>query len=223
VVRTLEARLAEVDVQLADSTLRAPYRGVIGQRMIEEGQVVAPNRPVVQFQNVDAIDIVADVPEAAMARGFQPADIAQMAAEFSNAPGLQFPVRVKEIAQVADPVTQTFQVRFTSKAPRRVTVLPGMTGTVAVTYRRPSPLGNRILVPISAVFKRDTGEQVVWVVGRDDVVRCRAVQMGDAKDGKIEIISGLRLGDRIAVAGAPSLREGMKVRDLGGALGGGLP
>jgi RND family efflux transporter MFP subunit len=157
-----------------------------------------------------------------MAVGFRPANVAGMAAEFSSAPGMRFPVRVKEIAQVADLVTQTFPVRFTMKAPRHPTVLPGMTATVEVTYRLPRTAANRILVPVSAV-SNETGESMVWLLGRDHTVRCRTVKMGVVKDGQVEILSGLRTGDRIAVAGAPFLREGMKVRDLGNALGDGRP
>jgi multidrug efflux pump subunit AcrA (membrane-fusion protein) len=168
-VRTLEGRLADANVQLSDSTLRAPYNGVIGRRLIEEGQVVSPNKPAVQFQNVDDLDIVVDVPEAAMGGDFRGGNTTQMVAEFTNAPGLQFPVRVT----------------------------------------------------VSAVFKQDTGQQVVWVVGPDGTVRCRSVAMGNAREGQVEILAGLRPGERIAVAGAPFLREGMKVRDLGDALGGG--
>ena len=136
------------------------------------------------------------------------------------APGQQFPVRIKEVAQVADPTTQTFQVRVAMKAPRNILVLPGMTATVVATYRRPDALGRRILVPISAVYKEDTGDQVAWVIGPNQMVSRRLVKMGSAAGGQIEIVDGLRPGDRIVVAGAPFLSEGMKVRDLGDALGG---
>jgi multidrug efflux pump subunit AcrA (membrane-fusion protein) len=47
------------------------------------------------------------------------------------------------------------------------------------------------------------------------------VKLGEATGGHIEIVSGLEPGERIAVAGVTFLREGMKVRDLGDALGGG--
>jgi membrane fusion protein, multidrug efflux system len=214
-VRTLQGRLDEANVQLADTTLRAPYAGVVGRRLIEEGQLVTPSKAAVQFQNTREIDIVADVPEAAMAVGFGSANIAQISAEFSNAPGQHLPVRVREVAQVADPVTQTFPVRFTMKAPRRPTVLPGMTATVEITYRNPGDAAGRILVPVSAVVN-ETGQQTVWILGSDQIVRCRTVKMGNVKDGQIEILSGLRPGDRVAVAGAHFLREGLKVRDLGG-------
>ncbi len=219
-VTTIEGRLAESNLQLRDSTLRAPYNGVVAQRFVEENQTIVANKPVVRFQNVDEIDIVADVPEAAMAADIRSAAIARMVAEFSTAPGQQFPVRIKEVAQVADPTTQTFQVRVAMKAPRNVLVLPGMTATVAATYRRPNALGRRILVPISAVYKQDTGDQVAWVIGSNQMVSRRLVKMGAAAGGQIEIVDGLRPGDRIVVAGAPFLSEGMKVRDLGDALGG---
>ena len=51
----------------------------------------------------------------------------------------------------------------------------------------------------------------------------RTVKLGDATGGQIEIVEGLAPGDRIAVAGVRFLRDGMKVRDLGDALGGGQP
>jgi RND family efflux transporter MFP subunit len=219
-VRSLEGRLEEAKVQLADTILRAPYNGVIARRLVDEGEAVTPNKPVVRFQNTDEIDIVVDVPEAVMAAGFRLGNIAGMVAEFSHAPGLQFPVRIKELAQVADPSTQTFQVRFSTRTPRQTTILPGMTATVAVTYRRPRTRETSTFVPISAIT-RDTGQQVVWVLGADATARRRVVNIGEVKDGRVEVVRGLRLGERIAVAGATYLRDGMKVRDLGDALGDG--
>jgi RND family efflux transporter MFP subunit len=221
-VRASEARLAEANLQLADATLRAPYRGVIARRMIDEGQLVSPGKPAVQFQNAGDIDIAVDVPEAAMSAGFRSGDVASITAEFTNAPGMTFPVRVKEVGQVADPATQTFPVRFTTRAPRRPVVLPGMTATVEVTYRLPRTATRRMLVPVSAITN-EAGGQMAWVVGRDNTVRCRNVKMGNVKDGEVEILSGLRPGERIAIAGAAFLRDGMKVRDLGNALGGARP
>ena len=156
-----------------------------------------------------------------MVADLRTADIVQMMASFSGAPGIQFPVHIIEIAQRADPVTQTFKVRTAMKAPPEVNLLPGMTASVRVVYRRANVLGNQILVPISAVYKESSGEQVVWIIGPDQVVSRRAVKLGEATGSKIEIVSGLQPGDRIAVAGVTFLREGMKVKDLGNAFGGG--
>lgn len=220
VVRGLEGSLENAKLQLADSTLRAPYEGVIAQRFAEEGQTIAVNKPVVRLQSTAAIDIVVDVPEAVMAAGIRSPDIVGMAAKISGAPGRRYPVRIKEVAQVADPATQTFPVRFEMQSLRGATILPGMTATITVEYQRPRAAGNRILVPISAVCKLDTGEQVAWVLRPDGTVRSRPVTMGVARDGEVEILQGLNPGDRVVVAGVTFLRDGMKVRDLGNALGG---
>ncbi len=223
VVRGLEGQVVEANLQLADSTLRAPYDGVIAQRFVEQGQNVRAQQPVVKFQDVNEIDIVVDVPEAVMMADLRAADIMRLEAEFSAAPGLGFPVHIKEVAQRADPVTQTFGVRVAMKVPEGINLLPGMTSTVSLTYRRASILGGRILVPVSAIFKGPSGEQVAWVLGPDQTVSRRPVTLGEASGNQIEVTSGLQSGDRIAVAGVAFLREGMKVRDLGDGLGGGHP
>jgi RND family efflux transporter MFP subunit len=220
-VRALEGRVVEANLQFEDTTLRAPYDGVIAQRFVEEQQNVQAKQPVVRFQDVDEIEIIVDVPESVMIGDIRTADILQMQAEFSGAPGLQFPVHLREIAQVADPTTQTFAVRAAMQAPPGITARSGMTATVTVMYRRASVLGDRILVPVSAVFERSVGEQIAWIIGEDEQVASRPVKIGEATGDRLEVLEGLYPGDRIAVAGVPHLREGMQVRDLGDALGGG--
>ena len=195
VVRGLEGRVADARLQLEDSTLRAPYGGVIAQRLVDEGQSITVNKPVVRFQNTGVVDIVVDVPEAVMAFGIRSPNITGMVAEISGAPGRKYPVRIKEVAQVADPTTQTFPVRFEMKPASGVTILPGMTATVTISYRRPRPEGNRILVPISAVCKQGNGVQTAWVVGPDEIVRPRPVRLGAARGGDVEIVDGLKPGD----------------------------
>ncbi len=220
-VRGMEGRVVEAKLHLDDSTLYAPYDGVIAQRFVEPNQNVTIRQPIVKFQDVDEIEVAIDVPETVMVADLRTADIVQMMATFSGAPGMQFPVHIIEIAQRADSVTQTFKVRAAMKAPPEVNLLPGMTASVRVQYRRANVLGNQILVPISAVYKESGGEQVVWIIGPDQVVSRRAVKLGEATGGKIEITDGLKAGDRIAVAGVTFLRDGMKVKDLGNAFGGG--
>ena len=217
-VNGLEGQLVEANLQLEDSTLRAPYDGIIAQRFVEQGQNIRANDRVVVFQDVDEIDIAVDVPEAVMAADLRSADIVQMLASFNAAPGLLFPVHIKEVAQRADPVTQTFTIRVGMKAPPGVNLLPGMTGTVTLTYRRASMLGGQILVPMAAIIKESTGAEVAWAIGPDGNVERRPVKTGSATGSSIVVLEGLQPGERIAVAGVPFLREGMKVRDLGDQL-----
>jgi RND family efflux transporter MFP subunit len=219
-VRSLEGQVVEARLHVDDCTLRAPFDGVIAKRFVEEKQRIRAHDPVVQFQDVDEIDVTVDVPEAMMAT-IHTADILELLAEFSGAPGVQIPVRIREVAQQADPTTQTFRVRAAMMAQPDMNLLPGMTATVRLTYRRAAILDNRILVPVSAVIKDSGGEQIAWVIGSEETVARRPVKIGEATGERIEIREGLQPGERIAVAGANFLSDGMKVRDLGDALGGG--
>lgn len=216
-VRGLEGRVVEANIQLSDSTLNAPYDGVIARRFVEQGQNVRAKEPVVRFQDVEEVEIVVDVPENVMAADIGRADIIEMLAELSGAPGLTFPVAIREIAQVADPTTQTFKVRTAMRAPEGIRVLPGMTATVTATYRPARVLGARIMAPASAVAERD-GKQVAWVIDSEGKVEPRPVTVGAVSGGDVEITAGLAPGERIATAGLSFLRKGMKVRDLGDAL-----
>lgn len=221
-VRALEARVVQAAVQLEDSTLRAPYEGVIAQRFVEQGQSVRAKQPVVRFQDVEEIEITVDVPESVMAAALDTADIVSLDASFSAAPGRRFAANLREIAQRADPVTQTFAVRVAMLSPEDVNLLPGMTGTVTLTYRRSDALGPRIVVPVSAVLRDPAGKQSVWIIS-EGKASARPVVVGSISGDNIEIAEGLQPGDVIAVAGVSSLREGMTVRDLGDALGGRQP
>jgi multidrug efflux system membrane fusion protein len=109
------------------------------------------------------------------------------------------------------------------KSPPGVNLLPGMTGTVTLTYRRASILGGQILAPITAIIKENTGGEVAWVIGPDGNVERRPVKTGSVTGDSIVVLEGLQPGDRIAVAGVPFLHEGMKVRDLGDQLAGNRP
>jgi RND family efflux transporter MFP subunit len=223
-IRGLEEQVREAQIQLQDSTIRAPFDGVIAQRFVEQNQNISPQQPIARLQNADEMDVAVDVPESIMGSGLTADRIVKIIAEFTAAPGVRFPVSVREMAQVADPVTQTFRIRGSMKARPGAAVLPGMTAAVTLTYRRGAEFDNRLLVPISAVCKQESsGKQVVWVVGEDQIVKSRPVRIGEANDGQVEVVDGLRSGERIAVAGVSFLREGMEVRDLGSALGDGRP
>jgi multidrug efflux system membrane fusion protein len=220
-VRGLEGQVVEANIRLEDATLHAPYDGVIAKRFVEENQAIKAKEPIVKFKDVDEIVVAVDVPETFMASDFRSADIVEMLAEFSGAPGLRFPVHITEVAQAADPATQTFRVRAAMKVPPNVNLLPGMSATVTLTYHRANILGDRILVPVSAVFKGADGEQIAWALGSEGTVSRRPVKLGTATGSRVEVVDGLQPGDRIAVAGVTFLRDGMKVRDLGDVQGGG--
>jgi membrane fusion protein, multidrug efflux system len=137
--------VAEAKLQLEDSTLRAPFDGVIAQRFVDEGQSITVNKPVIRLQSVGSVDIIVDVPETVLTSDICSPGIVGMVAEISGMPGRQYPVRVKEIEQVLDEKTRRFPVRYEVLHPSGVTALPGMTATVSVSFRRPRLGGSCLL------------------------------------------------------------------------------
>jgi multidrug efflux system membrane fusion protein len=89
-----------------------------------------------------------------------------------------------------------------------------------MNYRHAEVLGPNLTVPVAAVLQDTAGASIVWIVGPDQTVTARPVRTGAVSGSLVQITEGLQPGDRIATAGASHLREGMKVRDLGDALGG---
>jgi multidrug efflux system membrane fusion protein len=75
-------------------------------------------------------------------------------------------------------------------------------------------------VPLTAIVKRPAGDAVVWVLDDAGAVRSRPVTLGPVTGGDVIVTGGIAVGDRVAIAGTSFLRDGMKVRDLGDALGG---
>src|SRR5580704_24010 len=144
-VRGLRGQVAEAKLQLEDSTLRAPFDGVIAQRFVDEGQSITVNKPVIRLQSVDPVDIVVDVPETVLTSDICSPGIVGMVAEINGMPGRQYPVRIKEVELVPDQRTQRFRVRYEMMRPSGVTVQPGMTATVSVSFRRPRLGGSCIL------------------------------------------------------------------------------
>jgi membrane fusion protein, multidrug efflux system len=217
-VQSLRARVEEVQIQMTDSTLRAPFTGVIAQRFVEENQNIAVGQAVVRFQDSEEITVGIDVPESVMAADLTSKDIVGLMAEFSAVPGREFPVQIREVSQVADAVTQTFRVRAVMKTPEGLSLLPGMTATIRMTVRGGEAAG-LVRVPLTAIYRGGSGEAVAWVVGDDLKARRRGVKLGAISGGAVEVVDGLKAGERIAIAGVSQLQEGLEVRVLSDGLG----
>jgi multidrug efflux pump subunit AcrA (membrane-fusion protein) len=130
---------------------------------------------------------------------------------------LEFPVTLKEYSTEADPVTQTFAATFSLEVPEEQVVLPGMTATV-LEYAAPRGGGGVVLLPLDVVPTASDGGYFVWRV-RDlgegtAVVEKNPVEVGALSGDEVEILAGLKPGERIAAAGVSLLREGQVVRPI---------
>jgi membrane fusion protein, multidrug efflux system len=205
-------RVEQAEKNLADTTLKAPFDGVVAERLVENHMQVQARQPVLQVETAEALEVVIDLPERVIARIREaPRDRPLGEAVFAVLPERRFPVMLSEVATRADPSTQTFRVTMTLDRPRDVNVLPGMTVTV---YSRPEiHTKDELRVPETAVFASETGQASVWVVDPDTFrVERRAVRLSSDGNGMATVLDGLAAGEQVVGTGVGDLRAGMTVR-----------
>ena len=199
-----------------DTTLRAPFSGMIGKKFVENYQVVQAKQPIVSLHKISGLEIIVNAPENVIGRRTD-TDRAELTAEFANYPGERFPVTVKEFATEADPQTQTYRVVLSMMNPKDKKILSGMTATVFMVLYESS--GKTVEIPVQSVFYDEKGQAYIWKVGDDSRVKRHQVTAGMLKQDSVEILSGLASGDKIITAGVQNLTEGQKVREYTGTMG----
>ena len=211
-----KARMDDAEANLDYTHLRAPFAGVIGNRYVENFEEVRANQVICSVHDISVLDVVVDIPEHLIAGAGELGEAElDVIARFEAAPDREFALRFREVAAQADPATQTYELRLTMPQPEGLSVLPGMTAEVVAKGARRAADSMEFIVPAGAVFPDPDGRtQAVWVIDPDRMtVHRREVVLGTVTgSGSVEIISGLRAGERIAVAGVSHMREGMKVR-----------
>jgi RND family efflux transporter MFP subunit len=216
----MQAARTELDLAesaLGDTVLRAPFRGVVGKRIIGQFGNIQAKQAVVQFQALKPLDVVIDIPERLMITGRRGPDaVVDAVVRFSTFDGLELPVRLHEISTKADPVTQTFRAVWTLEDPGDAMVLPGMSATlVARQLTRAEGEKEIFLLPPLAVTGGDTADAHVWVLDESSgKVGKRTVKVGRLRDGGLEILDGLATGDPVVVAGVSQMVDGLKVRPM---------
>lgn len=206
---------------LEDTSMRAPFAGVIADRYVENFQNVTAKEVIVSLQDVKDVEIEVSIPEETIALYQKSASDNRFLVTFDYLPSQTFEATVKEFSTEADPLTQTFQATFVMPAPADVNILPGMTATVTHVRSIVATDDDRgFPVPIEAVPVDGVGQYFVWRINpkgdKAATVRRVDVTVGELLDGYVVVERGLSAGDRIAAAGVHVLSEGQQVRPMTG-------
>ncbi len=201
-VEQANAALEAARFNQAETVIRAPFDGLVVQRLISPGAAAGPNSPIVALISRD-VDIVIQVEESRIdqIRRDQPAQITAAAY-----PGETFAGTVTSIAPAVDTLSRTFGVRVTPINPNRE-FRDGMLTQVAFQ----TPERQALLVPTQAVVNR-AGRTFVFVVGPDSRVVSRDVQIGLSDGQRTEILGGLNEGEEVAISALDQLADGTLVQ-----------
>jgi RND family efflux transporter MFP subunit len=195
------ASLEAARVNQAEATVKAPFNGIVAQRLVSAGATVGTNTPIVSMVSKET-EIVLQVEEARIGQveRNQPAQISVAAY-----PGELFPGTVASISPTADARSRTFAVRVYPNDPNG-RLRDGMFAQVGLQ----TPARQALLVPIQAVVNR-SGRNIVFVVGPDSRVQQREVQVGINDGRQVEVTNGLSLGEEVAISALDVLSDGTPV------------
>jgi RND family efflux transporter MFP subunit len=199
-LRTLEERLAR-------TVIRAPVEGLLEDRLVELGALVAPGTPVIRIVDADPVKILAGVPER-----YAP-DVsvgAPATVTFDVLPDAGGTGTVHFVGAAVDPRSRTFPVEVEMPNPGGV-IKPEMVANVSLERRT---LEEAVVVPQDALVRREDGYVVFVVEGYGDDARAaeRRVTLGPSQANRVVVAQGLTAGERLVVVGQKSVAAGDRVR-----------
>ena len=190
-VKAAEADLANARAQLRKTLVVAPFSGIVTRMDAKMGEIISPNTPEIALQSVGTFQIESFVPEvniAKLAVG-NPAE----ATLDAYGPSVQFPARVVAIdpaETVRDGVSNyKTTLQFDAPDPR---IRSGMTADVLIQTAHNE---DTIVIPQAALYTKDGAHYVDVRVSRGR--QARLVETGLSSLGKVEILSGLSLGEAV--------------------------
>ncbi len=195
------AALTVADERLADTVVRAPFEGVVSERMVEIGSWVTPGSPVVRLVDRDRLKARASASQGDRVRLDVGAAVTVRADALSDT---TFEGRIRFLGQEADLTTGTYlvEVEVPAAGPNGALLLPGMQGVMTAVLAIRSDL----VIPRSAVLSTRAGASVFVV--EDGVARRREVTVESVGPGEVAVGQGLSAGDLLVVQGQHRLADG---------------
>lgn len=169
-----------------------PLSGIVMEKIALQGQYVNVGDPLFTIVDLSSVWVEAEVYES----DFPSIKIGQKVTVSAQAyPGTVFTGTVSFIYPFLDPKTRTVKVRVQMANPG-LRLKPEMFVSVSLKL----PLGDALLVPVAAVLDSGT-RKVVWVETKPGVFAPRDVQTGTRVGDRMQILSGLAQGERVAASG----------------------
>jgi RND family efflux transporter MFP subunit len=205
-IQASEASMKLADRQLRDTEIRAPFDGYVEKRLVNLGELVKTQMPVMAIVRVDPLKVIAEIPErlAPWIHDGQPVQL-----RVDAYPDRTFIGSVSRISPAVNTATRAFP--FEALVPNKDAVLKP--GTFARVHIESGKVDDVLTLPYSALQYRYGVNRVFVIAG--DKLAARELKVGERVGDRIEIISGVQAGDRVASTDIDKLVDGMKVT-LGG-------
>ena len=197
-----EATAKLADRQLRDTTIRAPFDGYVQKRLVNLGEYVKVQTPVMAVVGVDPLKVTAEIPEklAPWVKIDQAVDL-----HVDAYPDKTISGKVSRISPAVNTSTRAFP--FEALVPNRDAQLkPGTFARVRIVSSRV----DQVLTLSYAALQYRYGVNRVFVVNGDRL-EVRELRVGERLGNRIEITSGVKAGETVAISDVDKLVDGTKV------------
>lgn len=196
------ARVTMAQKALADTVVRAPFSGVVGERFVSVGDYVTRGAKVASIMRIDPLRVELTVPEQYVSVVAAGRDVTF---EVDAYPGESFTGQVRYVSPSVKAETRALTIE--AVVPNGSSRLkPGFFATARIEQASKLP---GILVPAAAV-RTIAGTARVFVIAGDRAEE-RVVMTGQAVGDQVEITGGLKPGERVAAGGIEKLVDGVRV------------
>ena len=198
------ARIALAKKAMADTTVRAPFGGLVAERLVSVGDFVSAGTRVATVVRIDPVRVELTVPEHAVSLI---KDGQQVRLSVDAYPGQEFAAQLRHISPVLGADQRALTVEAIAANPDG-RLKPGLFATAAIQLPASDPA---LLVPVTAV-ETISGTSRVYVVVNGERVEERIVTIGETLGSQVEVASGLNKGDVVAAEPKGRLSDGAAVR-----------
>lgn len=203
--KSVEANLDFTKRQLQDAVIFAPFAGMMGARQISPGQLISRNTIVSWLIDADPVKVEFHVPERFVGQVKVKQQIEVLVEAY---PGKKFRGEVFFVSPYVDPINRTAMVKAEIPNPSHE-LKPGMFANLDLTL---VVRENATVIPEMAITQMLTNEQALVFAVVDGVAQLRKIKTGVSLVGAIEVVEGLKPGEKVVVEGLQKVIPGAPVR-----------
>jgi membrane fusion protein, multidrug efflux system len=209
-IKQLKANISAAEFALKDTTLKAPFGGIINEKLAENYETISAGQPVVTILDYSSTDIKTAIPEEILVNRNA---FTKITCTIDAYPKAVFNADIKEIGLKTNTANQSFPLTVSLKNAEGIDIKAGMTASVKIEYSADTTQDlNGFFVPNGAVFLDTENHLCAWKINID-TLKVSKVQIisHQLKGNKVFISSELQEDDLIVTAGAKFLIQNQKV------------
>lgn len=203
--KAAEAELGLAKRRLADARVVAPIDGELGRRYVAVGDYAAVGAPLFDLVKVDVLKLNFNLPERYLSMVREGLDVRVTSPAY---PDKQFTGKVDFIDPIVDVATRTVRLRARVENPDSY-LRPNLFVNVEISV---ATIPNALVVPEEAIVS-NVGGFLVYVVDAESKAHARNVTLGERERGSVQIVGGLKAGERIITQGHQFVHHGTKVAE----------